>query len=116
MPNVPTINRAKRCYYCGTPLNENNRTIDHMLPLARGGENRQHNRVWCCRECNIMKMDMTIPEFNIYKQLKKIYRGKELVDVCRRYGVLLWTAERRERNKREKAIRKRKRANKNGNP
>lgn len=109
MPNLPTRNKAKRCYYCGTPLNEKNRTIDHVLPRSRGGENKQYNRVWCCRQCNAMKMDMTQKEFKKYKKLKELYKGQQLIDECRKYGILLWTHERQARNEREKAIRKRRR-------
>lgn len=115
MPNLPTINKAKVCYYCGTPLTENNRTIDHMIPLSRGGLNRQENRVWCCRKCNASKMDMTVEEFNIYKELKKQYTGQELIDKCREQDILLWTHERQERNKRERNKRLKERMNEDGN-
>lgn len=115
MPNLPTINKAKVCYYCNTPLTEKNRTIDHMIPLSRGGPNRKENRVWCCRECNANKMDMTVEEFMEYRKLKEIYHGQELINVCREHGILLWTHERQERNKKEKIKRKRERMNKDGN-
>lgn len=116
MPNLPTINKAKKCYYCGTVLTVDNRTIDHMIPKARGGMNKQSNRVWCCKACNSLKMDMTVEEFFLYKSLRRMYKGKELVDVCRKHGILLWTHERHERNKREKNKRKWERENSNGNP
>lgn len=115
MSNLPTLNKAKECYYCGTPLTPSNRTIDHMIPTARGGINRKENRVWCCRKCNAAKMDMTVEEFNKYKELKKLYNGKELIDVCRENGILLWTHERQVRNEREKQKRKRERKMNNGN-
>lgn len=114
MPNLPTMNNAKVCYYCGTPLTEKNRTIDHVIPVSRGGSNRKENRVWCCRECNVSKMDMTPGEFSKYKELRKQYKGYELINKCREHGILLWTHERNERNKKEKLKRKRERMKSNG--
>ena len=114
MSNKPTLNKAKRCYYCGEKLTPETRTLDHMTPLARGGPNRQNNRVWCCKKCNSAKMDMTVEEFFIYKQLRKLYSGKELIDKCREHGILLWTQERRERKEREKRKQEWERKNKNG--
>lgn len=115
MANLPTVNKAKTCYYCGIKLTLDNRTIDHMVPLARGGMNRQYNRVWCCRKCNASKMDMTVEEYFKYRQLIKLYKGQELIDKCREYGILLWTDERKKRNERERNKREWERKNKNGN-
>lgn len=96
------LNNPERCYYCNTPLNIYNRSIDHLIPLARGGENKTYNRVYACKNCNNLKMDMTVTEFNRYKELKEKYKGKELVDKCKEEGILLWTSDRRIRNKQEK--------------
>lgn len=60
-------------------------------------------------------MDMTVEEFNKYKELNKLYKGKELIDVCRENGILLWAHERQVRNEREKQKRKRERKMNNGN-
>lgn len=114
MPNLPTKNRCKRCYYCNAPLDIHNRTIDHLYPLARGGANRQHNRVWCCRRCNAEKMDMTEEEYSKYKELRLCYKGKDLIDICRTYGILLDADERKARNAKEKEYRKQRRED-NGN-
>lgn len=32
-----------------------NMTIDHVIPLARGGTNARRNLVVCCKECNNKK-------------------------------------------------------------
>lgn len=43
------------CPYCGDALTRANRTLDHMDPLARGGEHDASNLVACCRSCNSRK-------------------------------------------------------------
>lgn len=40
------------CYYCGIPLNRHNATVDHVVPLSRGGSNGKRNKVFACRTCN----------------------------------------------------------------
>lgn len=107
-------NKEEVCYYCGVPLTQSTRTIDHVLPLSRGGTNSKENKVLCCRRCNISKMDMTEEEFYKYIELKKKYKGYDLVNACREQGILLWTSERNERNKREKDKREWERKNKDG--
>lgn len=111
------INTPERCYYCDAPLGIYNRTIDHLIPKARGGLNQEYNRVWCCKTCNAMKMDMTVTEFMRYKELKEKYKGKQLIDKCRQENILLWSHERQVRNKKEKARREyyRKKVSNNGN-
>jgi 5-methylcytosine-specific restriction endonuclease McrA len=45
---------AERCFYCDCELREN-RTIDHMEPIALGGSNDEDNIVVACRPCNEAK-------------------------------------------------------------
>lgn len=51
------------CFYCGTRLIPRNRTLDHKIPLSRGGTNTISNVVPACRLCNQRKMRMTAREF-----------------------------------------------------
>lgn len=104
--NKPTINKAKFCYYCGGRLTPSTRTIDHIIPIARGGPNIKDNRCWACSKCNKEKMDMTLEEFIIYKALKSIYPKSELKERAKALGILLDSNERKLRNKIEKERRK----------
>jgi len=52
-----------RCFYCGTVLVPKNRTLDHKIPLSRGGANTITNVVPACRPCNNRKLRMTTAEF-----------------------------------------------------
>jgi excisionase family DNA binding protein len=45
-----------RCHYCQEALHPlRNFTVDHVIPVARGGSNDRSNLVAACRRCNISK-------------------------------------------------------------
>ncbi len=53
-----------RCAYCGKVLRDNELTIDHVVPKAKGGKWTWENLVTCCRECNIRKKEeIWMPRF-----------------------------------------------------
>ena len=47
------------CYYCGKDLRPTEVTMDHIVPLARGGRSTPGNVVPCCKPCNNAKKDQT---------------------------------------------------------
>lgn len=51
------LTRDPRCHYCRTALTEETSTIDHRIPLARGGSNLPDNLVLACVPCNRDKAD-----------------------------------------------------------
>lgn len=58
------------CSYCNEKLerypitrNDLRPTIDHQIPTSRGGRDSIENIVACCKKCNEMKGDYTVPEF-----------------------------------------------------
>jgi len=54
------------CRYCSKDLSEEVTTIDHMIPLSRGGTNWPSNLVPACASCNSRKGDKTYFEFCKY--------------------------------------------------
>ena len=46
---------AGRCHYCGQVVGSSNLTMDHLVPLARGGKSIRANLVPVCKECNTRK-------------------------------------------------------------
>lgn len=50
------------CQYCQSKLNESNQTLDHVLPVSRGGKHEWTNLVACCKGCNSRKADRTPDE------------------------------------------------------
>lgn len=51
-----------RCFYCGMPLDYNDFHVDHFIPKALGGKDKD-NLVPSCPDCNLSKGDLTIDEF-----------------------------------------------------
>jgi len=51
------------CFYCRCVLTKAQRTLDHMIPRARGGTNNFSNIVISCRPCNNAKAELTVFEF-----------------------------------------------------
>ena len=47
-----------RCYYCGRCVPPGELTMDHIVPLIRGGRSTRNNIVPACRECNSRKKYM----------------------------------------------------------
>ena len=47
------------CHYCGRVVGAANLTMDHVVPVARGGRSVKSNCVPCCKECNNSKRAYT---------------------------------------------------------
>jgi len=43
------------CYYCKKRFHPRELTMDHIVPVIRGGFSRKGNVVPCCKECNTRK-------------------------------------------------------------
>ncbi len=56
------VKQQFRCIGCDVLLAEN-RTIDHIIPLSKGGSNWISNLQWLCGPCNSCKHDRTQEEF-----------------------------------------------------
>lgn len=46
------LKKIKVCHWCQTPLTLNTSTIEHIVPLARGGLDCANNRTLACKPCN----------------------------------------------------------------
>ncbi len=46
------LKRSTVCHWCGEPLTEQTATVDHVVPLKRGGLNNLNNMVLACEPCN----------------------------------------------------------------
>lgn len=56
------------CQYCGERLHDKNCSIDHVIPVSKGGKNRWDNLTTSCRLCNSYKSDKFIkPKIMPYK-------------------------------------------------
>ena len=50
------------CHYCGRQVGAENLTLDHVVPVARGGRSTRGNCVPCCKDCNSRKKAYTPAE------------------------------------------------------
>jgi len=54
------------CHYCGIKTAHKNLTMDHLVPLARGGRSTKNNLVPSCKDCNNKKKNMLPLEWEEY--------------------------------------------------
>lgn len=46
------------CAHCGKPLKTSTMTVEHIIPIMRGGTNSMENLTALCEECNTMKNNL----------------------------------------------------------
>ena len=54
---------GRRCVYCAAHLSPETATLDHVLPVSRGGSHAPGNLVIACHSCNQLKGDALPLEF-----------------------------------------------------
>lgn len=66
------LNRDKNtCQYCGVVFNPKVLTLDHILPISKGGKSTWENLVTCCTTCNRKKADFLLSELKDMKLIKQ---------------------------------------------
>lgn len=55
------------CYHCEQKFKPTELTMDHLIPIARGGKSDKKNCVPCCKECNTQKGSKTRAEMALEK-------------------------------------------------
>ncbi len=56
-----------RCYYCGRKFPPSVLTMDHIVPISRGGRSVKSNLVPACQNCNFSKKHQLGFEFELKK-------------------------------------------------
>ena len=60
------------CHYCGQKFSPKELTLDHIVPVGRGGRSSKGNCVPACKECNNQKKHLLPMEWQGYlERLKK---------------------------------------------
>lgn len=54
------------CYYCGQEFSPKELSMDHIVPLIRGGKSTKGNMVPACKACNNKKKHMLPVEWEEY--------------------------------------------------
>lgn len=55
-----------RCHYCGAEVSPSDLTMDHIVPVIRGGRSTRGNCVSACKECNNRKKHLLPIEWEEY--------------------------------------------------
>ena len=53
------------CYHCGLKFTKDLLTMDHVMPLSRGGRSTKKNIVVSCKQCNSHKKNLTVAELRL---------------------------------------------------
>ena len=56
------------CHYCRRAVNPSELTMDHIIPLSRGGKSERINIVAACKDCNNRKKYLLPVEWDEYLQ------------------------------------------------
>jgi 5-methylcytosine-specific restriction endonuclease McrA len=54
------------CYYCGQAVRPQELTMDHIVPISRGGKTTKGNVVPACKSCNTAKKQLLPMEWEAY--------------------------------------------------
>ena len=58
-PYYQDLFRKGICHYCGGKFPQDELTLDHIVPVSRGGRSTKGNLVVCCLDCNQKKKYLT---------------------------------------------------------
>ncbi|MFZ1986973.1 MAG: HNH endonuclease [Desulfatitalea sp.] len=56
------------CHWCGQPVAARELTMDHIVPVSRGGKSTKSNVVPSCKACNTKKKQLLPMEWEHYVQ------------------------------------------------
>ena len=64
---------AGQCHYCQQSFAPKELTMDHVVPLIRGGQTTKSNVVPCCQHCNSQKQHLLPVEWGAYlERLRRV--------------------------------------------
>lgn len=90
---------GNKCAHCGTPIYAGYQmTVDHFIPLDKGGSNQMINLIPLCKDCNESK-DNKLYSMEYIKYLKPKYKQQikdyldsyvQVIDYCQRHRLLAY--------------------------
>jgi 5-methylcytosine-specific restriction endonuclease McrA len=69
-PYYQDLFRKGLCHYCGQKFPQDQLTLDHIVPVSRGGRSTRGNLVVACLDCNQKKKYLTPVEM-LLRQLEE---------------------------------------------
>ena len=75
-----------QCAHCGCKLlhTSKNLTIEHVIPISKGGTNKIENLLALCEDCNMHKSNLVVHPYDYYPYVNKEYFD-ELIDMYTDY-------------------------------
>lgn len=90
---------GNKCAHCGTPIYAGYQmTVDHFIPLDKGGSNQMINLIPLCKDCNETK-DNKLYSMDYIQYLKPKYKKQiedylnsyvQVIDYCQRHRLLAY--------------------------
>lgn len=90
---------GNKCAHCGTPIYAGYQmTVDHFIPLDKGGSNQMINLIPLCKNCNETK-DNKLYSMDYIQHLKPKYKKQiedylnsyvQVIDYCQRHRLLAY--------------------------
>lgn len=82
------VSCQKNCAFCQVSLDDKSFSVDHKIPISRGGGCGLDNLVQCCRRCNTAKGSMNVNEYMQIRNLVSSWEdgGKNLFGRLMRGG------------------------------
>lgn len=71
-----------KCFYCCVSLTMESVTMDHVMPLAKGGSNSRSNLVAACAPCNSFKSNRYPTDLEMFKlfKLRSFHMDSDIFD------------------------------------
>jgi 5-methylcytosine-specific restriction enzyme A len=60
------LRARNHCHYCGKTVPARKLSMDHRIPISRGGMSERKNLVPSCKSCNNKKKNMMLDEWEVY--------------------------------------------------
>lgn len=76
------LKTSDKCGHCGCKLTNENTTVDHIIPISKGGTNREENLICLCKDCNVDKSNMLADPIYYYPYLREEY----MEDIARTFN------------------------------
>ena len=69
-----------KCKVCGATQEQSPLTVDHIIPVSKGGTNDENNLRTLCSECNLGKRDSFDSQPNFDKEIPRLPNEKYSIE------------------------------------
>jgi hypothetical protein len=105
------LDNAISCPYCRATMSQDDKSVDHMDPLARGGLHSIFNVTICCKACNTKKSSRSFVEWlkvlnpQIAQSALEMFKRISGSEPRQLQGIIRIDAEKKRRRPRNQQVR-----------